>query len=309
MNPRTSAAVNSVADAPDHSVAPDHGAVPDNNAVPGDKAAPSYTVAPVDGAAREHAVAATGSVLVQAPAGSGKTTLLAQRYLRLLASVDAPERILALTFTRRAAQEMRERVLQALRSSSSAPGAAAKRHMDRLGFDLERHPSRLRIETIDAFNAWLAGQLPITAGAGSRLNLIETPRPLYEEAARRALAHDVADQFGNAVDRVLAQGDQRWQSLVDLISGMLPSRDRWLPLLAGRLQATNALDEAQLQRVRQHLDEDLRLLVSRTLGVAAEAIGGERLAALSNFMHAAAMRVENPDEGLLAWRANQATLR
>ncbi|MDB6083110.1 MAG: ATP-dependent exoDNAse exonuclease beta subunit, partial [Gammaproteobacteria bacterium] len=69
---------------------------------------------PVDSLARRHAVVSTGSVLVQAPAGSGKTTLLAQRYLRLLASVDAPERILALTFTRRAAQEMRERVMQAL---------------------------------------------------------------------------------------------------------------------------------------------------------------------------------------------------
>src|ERR1700676_4401379 len=126
----------------------------------------------IDVAAREHAIAFRGSVLVQAPAGSGKTTLLAQRYLRLLALVDAPERILALTFTRRAAQEMRQRVMQALQAPSSELGAAAKRHMDRLKLDLERHPSRLRIETIDAFNAWLAGQLPITAGAGSRLNLV-----------------------------------------------------------------------------------------------------------------------------------------
>jgi ATP-dependent helicase/nuclease subunit A len=267
------------------------------------------TDAPVDRAAREHAITAAGSVLVQAPAGSGKTTLLAQRYLRLLATVDAPERILALTFTRRAAQEMRERVMQALRSASSELGVAAKRHMDRLGLDLERHPSRLRIETIDAFNAWLAGQLPITAGAGSRLNLMQTPKPLYEEAARRALAHDEADLFGTAVERVLAQGDQRWQSLVTLISAMLPTRDRWLPLLAGHLQATSALDEVQLRLVRQHLDEDLQLLVSRTLGVASEAIGEEKLGALSNLMHAAALRVENPDEGMLAWRADVSTLR
>jgi ATP-dependent helicase/nuclease subunit A len=276
---------------------------------------------PVDSAAREHAINAPGSVLVQAPAGSGKTTLLAQRYLRLLAAIDAPERILALTFTRRAAQEMRERVMQALHAASFpqcpahmnaqtwALGVAAKRHMDGLGLDLERHPSRLRIETIDAFNAWLAAQLPITAGAGSRLNLVETAKPLYEEAARRALAHDEADQFGHAVDRVLELDDQRWQSLVTLISGMLPSRDRWLPLLAGHLQVTSALDETQLRRVRRHLDEDLELLVSRTMSVAYEAIGEERIQALSSLMHAAAKRLESPQSSMAEWRANASFLR
>ncbi len=79
----------------------------------------------VDRAAREIAIASNGSVLVQAPAGSGKTTLLVSRYLRLLATVDAPERILALTFTRLAAQEMRRRVLDALsvRAAPSVRGA------------------------------------------------------------------------------------------------------------------------------------------------------------------------------------------
>ncbi len=276
---------------------------------------------PVDQSARRHAVGAPGSVLVQAPAGSGKTTLLAQRYLRLLATVDAPERILALTFTRRAAQEMRERVLQALHAAAfpKCPGQmnpqtwelglAARRRMNELGFDLERHPSRLRIETIDAFNTWLAGQLPVMAGAGSRLNLTDDPKPLYEEAARRAMAYDEPDQFGHAVERVLAQDDQRWESLVNLISGMLASRDRWLPLLAGHLHATRTLDEVQLGNIRRHLDEDLRLLVSRSLAAAHQAFGPERLQVLSQLMHASALRLEGPLAAASGWRLDDSILR
>jgi ATP-dependent helicase/nuclease subunit A len=261
---------------------------------------------PSDSAARDVAVAESGSVLVQAPAGSGKTTLLAQRYLRLLATVDAPERILALTFTRRAAQEMRERVLQALKAArlpecpvglnpqTWALGVAARRHMDGLKLDLERHPSRLRIETIDALNAWLAGQLPIAAGAGARLQLIEEPKPLYQEAARQALMYEERDAVGAAVERVLELDDQRWITLLKLISDMLPSRDRWLPLLAGDLQVSRTLGEEQLNRVRQHFDEDLKMLVARALARAHECIGPERIGMLSILMRGAAQRVEPP---------------
>jgi ATP-dependent exoDNAse (exonuclease V) beta subunit len=153
-----------------------------------------------DQAARERAIQALGSVLVQAPAGSGKTTLLVQRHLRLLARVDAPERILALTFPRRAAQEMRERVLSALEADGRGQcppnmnretwnlALHARRHLDASRLDIERQPSRLRIETIDAFNAWLAGQLPIAAGAGSAFQVLADANHCYQEAVRRALA-------------------------------------------------------------------------------------------------------------------------
>ena len=274
-----------------------------------------------DKAARERAIGTDGSVLVQAPAGSGKTTLLAQRYLRLLALVDAPERILALTFTRRAAQEMRERVMLALGAARLARcpedmnretwslAVNAHRHLVALHIDVERQPSRLRIETIDAFNAWLAGQLPIAAGAGSTVAVLADARPCYEEAARRALAHEESDQFGVAVDRLLALDDQRWRRLTSLIADMLPGRDRWLPLLAGRLHAASALDEAQLKRVREHFDEDLQLLVSRVLIRARDALGEERIAAISRLTHDVARRAGAESLALSAWVTDGSILR
>src|SRR6188474_763109 len=119
-----------------------------------------------DAMARERALDAGQSFIVQAPAGSGKTTVLTQRYLRLLTTVEEPEQVLAITFTRKAAGEMRERVQKALegdikvRSDADAKtlelAQVVRAHAAARGWGLEDSAARLRIQTIDSFNAYLA---------------------------------------------------------------------------------------------------------------------------------------------------------
>ena len=222
----------------------------------------------MDRRARAQTLEVERSLLLQAPAGSGKTTVLTARFLALLATVDAPEQILAITFTRKAAAEMRQRIHAALRAASSGEiiagidaqlmQAAAQR--DRLcGWELMHNPARLRIQTIDALNHSLAAALPVAAGSSPSLQINPAPAPLYRRAARRALQgvmqepHSVA-----AADRLFEHVDNNWSRLESLLAEMLRERSHWLPRL---LDARNDLAE----RVAGSLLSLLRTQLARAL--------------------------------------------
>ena len=232
---------------------------------------------PVDQGERERALDPETSCIVQAPAGSGKTTLLVQRFATLLARVERPEQILAITFTRKAAAEMRQRVLKLLREVDAlqdrdAELSQAIRVQDRRqGWGLALNPSRLKIQTIDSFARSLAGALPLGAGPEGRATPVEDAVPLYDGAVDR-LFERLRDAAGSAAAS-LAQEIGRFLMLLDndaamarrLIVEMLARRDQWLEpvqtLLNAHLEDAGSVAPALNANVRQLTDaviNDLR---------------------------------------------------
>ena len=71
-----------------------------------------------DVSARAHAVDPRRNVVLEASAGTGKTSVLVDRYVNLLLAGVDPEHILAITFTRKAAAEMRERIVERVQEAT-----------------------------------------------------------------------------------------------------------------------------------------------------------------------------------------------
>jgi hypothetical protein len=235
-------------------------------------------MAMTDQSVRDAALDIERHLLLQAPAGSGKTTVLAQRFLAALASVDEPEQVLAITFTRKAAAEMRERVLLALEGAlpASQPDgelwarlrAAVLLQAQRRGWALEELPTRLRIQTIDALCHEIARAMPLLGRMHQQLEVVDDATPAMLEAAAETLRLADADHPLQAdADLLLRRLDNDWERARGLLAAMLPTRNRWLPVLLetppdqlGARVAASLVRIARetLQGLHDEMDADLR---------------------------------------------------
>ena len=195
-----------------------------------------------DSEAREMALDVGQSLAVEAPAGSGKTELLTQRFLALLGTVETPEQIVAITFTRKAAAEMATRVLDALASAApdkprpSSPHKLRTYEFARAALDkcstwgLADNPGRLRIQTIDSFCASITRRLPVESGLGSSVSVCESQEELdllLRDAGRRLLAQLEDEQLDGTTAGVLAHFGHDFGVVETMVAQMLRRRDQW----------------------------------------------------------------------------------
>jgi ATP-dependent helicase/nuclease subunit A len=188
----------------------------------------------LDARARRLAVDPLRNVALEASAGTGKTRVLVDRYVRLLEAGVAPRNILAITFTRKAAAEMRQRVMATLRQRHRAGGITPARWRE-----IRDAVHDIGISTIDAFCLSLLHEFPLEAGVDPGFDLAdETETPRFVEssldsalAIGRALSLDDPD-----VALLFTElGEPRLRkALTALVDRRLVARDALNRFLRGR---------------------------------------------------------------------------
>ena len=172
-----------------------------------------------DQKARDIAANPSFNVGLEASAGTGKTSVLVDRYVNLLRGGVQPQNILAITFTRQAAAEMRERIVKRLRNEAQSAHGYVR------WMEIRDHLNEIAIRTIDAFCFSLLKEFPLEADLEPGFGLAEEselPR-IVQESIERTLAagHRLAGEDSN-VKILLAQlGPKRTR---DALSDLLQRR-------------------------------------------------------------------------------------
>ena len=237
--------------------------------------------------ARQSALDPTRSFIVQAPAGSGKTGLLVYRLLTLLARVEQPQAVLAITFTRKATAEMRERLVALLYKAKR--GEISNDSFEQQGIDLAHEvlkqdarygwrlletPHQLSISTIDAFCTRLSGSMPWLSRLGDRPRPSDDASKHYVVAVESVLRELIKanSPLAPSLNLVMTELDYNYRKARSLFTTMLAKRDQWLRHLFGQNLAAlrDDIEQAWQQLIDEHIaqleillsDQDLAEMVS-----------------------------------------------
>jgi ATP-dependent helicase/nuclease subunit A len=218
--------------------------------------------------ARKQALDISKSYIVQAPAGSGKTELLTQRYLALLAHVATPEQIIAITFTKKAAAEMRERIIKALQAAAADIAIqhaheqttrqlanAALKQNNSMGWNLLEEEQRMRLITIDSLSGMLTKAMPVKV-AGCGLSDIATQPEYFYQLAIDKLFNELNkdNALSNSIANLLNHCDNQWHTLANLLLQLLQQREQWLQYIV--------IDAATNVSFKQYLQQSLDKIIS-----------------------------------------------
>ena len=202
------------------------------------------------------------SVVVEACAGSGKTWLLASRIVRLLLEGAAPGDILAITFTRKAAREIEERVMGWLRDLASLPLPEARQFLEERGMDpspeLLRRARGLYERVADAqpplsvhtFHGWflqLIAAAPLASGLAGT-SLVESTGQLLEELWQNFAAELQGDPEGELAGHFTALLELAGlDSTRSLLLRLVARRAEWLSYAGAQADpVAHALEQLQL---------------------------------------------------------------
>lgn len=186
------------------------------------------------------------SFIIQAPAGSGKTELLIQRYLRLLTTVDETEKILAITFTKKAAGEMRYRIHQSLMRAKDAnvPDKTHEKqtwelarnvynHAKKMQWDCEQITNKLSIMTIDACCQQFLRFTQAPYLLSAQFSLCLQPEPIYLNAIGEFIQDHClqpASRHHQDFQSLLLNQHHDYKQVERLLLDALKCREKWLRL-------------------------------------------------------------------------------
>jgi ATP-dependent helicase/nuclease subunit A len=207
---------------------------------------------PPDQEARDFAVDPGNHVVLEASAGTGKTRVLVDRFVRLLDAGVDPRHILAITFTRKAAAEMRDRVLATL-----AARARADQSFRTKWTALADRVADIQVSTIDAFCFSLLREFPLEAGVDPGFEIAdETEMARFSAEALDLTFRKIRGLIASDPDVRLLLAEKPAGVLRDTLGALIDRRHILLPAVNAyvsrhvHLTTAEAVAEAWIDDIR-----------------------------------------------------------